>query len=173
MMRGVGQRCSFNGNHNTHQQQMRANSGSSSSSSSSSSGSGSPPSSVHLGVGALDSGYTTPSNMTSRTHDSSASSASSGGPSPAPSPNTTANVGGDQHQQHSINLLANVPPKTETVKNNAHHPSAYPPPVVNQGFPTMPRFVGNNTNYPQNAQMAATTVMSQAGTLQKVKRVYL
>lgn len=87
IMRGVGQRCSF-------YHQNRPHPPVASSASSTSSGSGcSPPSSVHLGQ--LDSGYTTPSNLTSasvatqETCSSTASSTPSNGATPAASPNTT------------------------------------------------------------------------------------
>ena len=159
MMRGVGQRCSF-----YHQRPPPPPS----TTSSESSGSGSsPPSSVHMGQ--LDSGYTTPSNLTSASVNTQETSASSGASSPAStpsqgatpsaSPNTIMGIGSPQHQmmmQH----------KSETMKNTLPHPQVAPPVG---GFPTMPRHFMHQRQ-PSQPQMA---VMGQTNTLQKVKRIYL
>ena len=176
MMRGVGQRCSFY--HNTHQ---RPHPAASSASSTSSNGSGSPPSSVHMGQ--LDSGYTTPSNMTNasvNTQETSASSASSTastpthGSTPASSPNTTA--GGHAQQLMGSNLMLSMPVTSEAL-HNANSLSA-------QNYTTMPRHYMNQRQqlqqqqqitkplkHPTSPQMAV--LGNTGGTLQKVKRVYL
>jgi hypothetical protein len=189
MIRGVGQRCSFN--HNTHQQQRGAGPPSSAASTSSTE-SGSPPSSVHLGN--LDSGYTTPSNLTTNgsvnTQETSASSSSStastasAGPTPSASPNTTAQMFGQtsQNTHKSINLLVNVPPKSETIKSA---PVAPPSGQMPPHYITMPRnSYMSHQRHPSSALMmsspsspgsaAQVAVMSNTGgTLQKVKRIYL
>ena len=167
IMRGVGQRCSFNLHNAT------AASASSSAASTTSTGSGSPPSSVHMCQ--LDSGYTTPSNITHAsvtTQETSASSATSSasstptqGATPSASPNTIG----------SINLLMGMPgpggpgpgqpPKSELNMPGGGPRVAAGPPPMGQNYQTMPR------NYVGQSQMA---VMGTAGgTLQKVKRIYL
>ena len=145
IMRGVGQRCSFN-LHN-------AAVASSSSASTTSTGSGSPPSSVHMCQ--LDSGYTTPSNLTHAsvtTQETSASSSASSTPTHGATPSASPNTIG------SINLLMSMPhPPTKS------EPRVAPP--MSQNFQTLPR------NYVGQSQVA---VMGTAGgTLQKVKRIYL
>lgn len=163
MMRGVSQRCSMQ-KHNTV--------GSSASSTSSSGSGSSPPSSVHMGQ--IDSGYTTPSNLTNasvNTQETSASSSSGSSPAstPSASPNTTAQQL-NAPQPGGLNLLVNIPPKTETLKMGGH-------------FTTMPRhFPMTHQRSNSNAMMmmapapgsAQVAVLSNAGgTLQKVKRVYV
>lgn len=172
VMRGVSQRCSFQ-KHSSHQRTV----GSSASSTSSTGSGSSPPSSVHMGQ--IDSGYTTPSNLTNasvNTQETSASSSSSsGGPSPAStpsaSPNTTAQQLNAHPQPGGLNLLVNLPPKTETLKMGGHFGSTTMP----RHFPTHQRSASNSNAMlmmtPGSAQVA---VLSHAGgTLQKVKRVYL
>ena len=184
-MRGVGQRCSFY--HNTHQRPRPA--ASSASSTSSFNGSGSPPSSVHMGQ--LDSGYTTPSNLTSASvntqetsaisssDSSTASSTPTHGSTPAASPNTTA-------QMMSANYMSETLKCAQSVQNSAGVPQQQPPPP--QSYTTMPRHFMNQRVQPvqqvQNQQVQPAVQVQHpsaqmaymgttGGTLQKVKRVYL
>ena len=172
IMRGVGQRCSFNLHNAT-----AAASASSSAASTTSTGSGSPPSSVHMCQ--IDSGYTTPSNLTHASvttqetsapssSTSSASSTPTQGATPSASPNTIG----------SINLLMSMPGSgsahTQQQPNKSElmsgpggprtGPGGPPPPPMGQNYQTMPR------NYMGQSQVA---VMTAGGTLQKVKRIYL
>ena len=159
LMRGVGQRCSF-----YHQRPPAPPSESSESGSGSS-----PPSSVHMGQ--LDSGYTTPSNLTNASVNTQETSASSGASSPASTPTqgatpsaspNTIMLGSPQH--HTMMLH-----KSDAMKNH--------------GFPTMPRhYMPHQRQQPQQPQqppMASVpnqpqmAVMGQTNTLQKVKRIYL
>ena len=171
-MRGVGQRCSFNLHNAT-----AAASASSSAASTTSTGSGSPPSSVHMCQ--IDSGYTTPSNLTHASvttqetsapssSTSSASSTPTQGATPSASPNTIGSINllmsmpgsGSAHTQQQPNKSELMPipggPRTG--------PGGPPPPPMGQNYQTMPR------NYMGQSQVA---VMTAGGTLQKVKRIYL
>ncbi len=157
-MRGVGQRVSL--------YNQRPHPTSSSAASTSSTGSGSPPSSVHMGQ--LDSGYTTPSNLTSasvNTQETSASSASSttssssppsAGATPAASPNTTAAqlMMGSNSMLSEINLQSYSTMPRHFVTHQRQHQGHQPTPGVHPA-----------------AQMAV--MGTTGGTLQKVKRVYL
>ena len=172
IMRGVGQRCSFNLHNAT-----TAASASSSAASTTSTGSGSPPSSVHMCQ--IDSGYTTPSNLTHASvttqetsapssSTSSASSTPTQGATPSASPNTIGSINllmsmpgsGSAHAQQQPNKSELMPgpggPRTG--------PGGPPPPPMGQNYQTMPR------NYMGQSQVA---VMTAGGTLQKVKRIYL
>ena len=184
IMRGVGQRCSFY--HNTHQRPHPA--ASSASSTSSSNGSGSPPSSVHMGqLGKItiekkignkpwpraklicfylsDSGYTTPSNLTSASvntqesaisstdssghSSSSASSTPTHGATPAASPNTTPVA-----QIMGTNYMSETLKSATQVQNNS----------VPQSYTTMPRHFMNQrvpqVQQVQNEQMSGTLGIS-------------
>ena len=162
LMRGVGQRCSF-----YHQRPPAPPS-----TTSSESGSGSsPPSSVHMGQ--LDSGYTTPSNLTNASVNTQETSASSGASSPASTPTQGATPSASPNTimlgspQHHL-MLHN---KSEAMKNH--------------GFPTLPRHYMQHQRQPpqpqqpQQPQMPMApnqpqmAVMGQTNTLQKVKRIYL
>merc|ERR1711981_309309 len=99
IMRGVGQRCSFN-LHN-------AAAASSSSASTTSTGSGSPPSSVHMCQ--LDSGYTTPSNITHASVTTQETSASSSTSSASSTPTQGATPSASPNTIGSINLLMSMP----------------------------------------------------------------
>ena len=148
-MRGVGQRCSFN----LHNSASGGGATSSSSASTTSTGSGSPPSSVHMCQ--LDSGYTTPSNMTHAsvtTQETSASSSAASTPTQGATPSASPNTIG------SINLLMSMPPQNKSEPRVA--------PSMSQNFQTLPR------NYMGQSQQVAI-MGTTGGTLQKVKRIYL
>ena len=153
LMRGVGQRCSF-----YHQRPPAPPSESSESGSGSS-----PPSSVHMGQ--LDSGYTTPSNLTNASVNTQETSASSGASSPASTPTSGATPSA------SPNTIMLGSPQHHIYKSDA---------MKNHGFPTMPRHYIQHQRQPQQPQMqppqpqqSQMAVMGQTNTLQKVKRIYL
>ena len=173
IMRGVGQRCSFNLHNAT-----AAASASSSAASTTSTGSGSPPSSVHMCQ--IDSGYTTPSNLTHASvttqetsapssSTSSASSTPTQGATPSASPNTIGSINllmsmpgsGSAHTQQQPNKSELMPGPGGPRTGPGGPP---PPPPMGQNYQTMPR------NYMGQSQVA---VMTAGGTLQKVKRIYL
>ena len=156
----------------------------------------------------LDSGYTTPSNMTNAsvtTQDTSVST-----PSSSPSPTSTVDLQEPEMTSHgargnhvltSVNLLANVPPKSETVKTSrplinatvslplqpdmtshyatmgVRHPNQQPN-YVHPNFSTsttMPRRPSPTERRPPSISLvkATTSNAGPEGTLQKVKRVYI
>lgn len=115
-------------------------------------------------MGQLDSGYTTPSNMTNasvNTQETSAcsSSASSTGSS------TPTNPGATPPSTSPNNVMLNSGSYSDPAL-------PHPPPNIMSGqqhFTTMPRhYMNNQRQMPQMAVMSTT-----GGTLQKVKRVYI
>ncbi|XP_040572201.1 semaphorin-1A isoform X1 [Lepeophtheirus salmonis] len=87
----------------------------------------------------LDSGYATPSNLNST---------------------STNNTNSSTNNSKSINLLVNVPPKSETIKAS---------PIQGSGTNNIISSPGNN----QNINTTPGGSGSNVGTLQKVKRIYI